>query len=462
MTNLDEWRASFERVTAGVVPIEDPYGRLTVRHRRRLRNRIAQVLAVIAAAAAVAVIAPFALQPATPRLDSYPVDSEWTWKNLRAPTRGNLPADFALQVAATFARGREGLGIDPSLTKTKVLFAYGYPQMRQVVVAFYNETRAAVISRAAALPHASAAGLLAAPGGKAVPATPFLVIYSGIDGATGAVVGLAPEGCEISSSVNAEVAADGAWHRSFQPGEAATYDVGISTQAAKLWQVKCDNRIREVRAARPVDEMTGTNYSLSGREGDTWPTASAAASLHAAAAVHHALRFASGLGGDPRLTWMGELPEPAILLAPVHGAGITTLHIGSSNMAMIALEPDNGLPSAGDNARAGWSIASTGYTADADFVVIRVPKRQGGRAVLDNRVLAVAKSAAMAQALDKAGAIVAAVHLTDGAGLLLLPVGGADRVRFLDADGKVLRETGFAEPASGPRLFGDQLTRDWS
>jgi len=311
---IDELRAGFQRVTSDVVPMEDPYGRLLSRRKRRLRNRIAGILSGIAAAVAMTTIAPFALQPASPRQDGFLVDSQWSWKTLLAPTRGNIQnQDLIHEIADVFDRGRDRLGVNRSLPKVKVLYLYEYQTMLQVVVAYHSQTHAAIVSRATRS-HAGATELLNASGGRPVPAAPFLVTYSGIDGATGAVVGLAPEGCQVGLSADATITSDGRWQRSYS-GE-PDYDFDLTYRAAKMWQVKCDNEVREVRAARQINEIGGTNFSLSGREGDDWSSADQT-SLLAAAAVHHALRFAVGVGGDPRVAWMGPVPEPAVVIGPL-------------------------------------------------------------------------------------------------------------------------------------------------
>lgn len=456
--SINELQARLSQLVDDVVPDPDPFERLMSRRRRRSRTRMGSIVAVGVAVVVASVAAPMAMHTAV--LDKpfagYPVESEWTWKLLSSPTRGNMSLEYVNALTHEFDRG--------PLPSVRVLFAMQTAEMTQVVVAYHSDTHAYVLARAGEA-DASAAELAKRPGSRGlptgttdgVPAAPFLVTYSGLDAVTGAVIGLAPQGCEISTSVHAAVRPDGLWQRAYEPEPTKDYAVNYAKEPAEVWQVTCGKEIREVRPARRVDRLRSSGFSMGPETNRGSPDA---ATDDSAAYAYNALRFVTGVGDRPSRIWGGSIAgidEPASVVGPLEGLGVAVLHFGTGSRSLIALEPEGShiLPPAPPDP-AFQAITSTAITDGSGLIAIRVPKREPARAVLTDRVLVIApEDATTAEALDARGNVIATGQLSQGIGLLAFVIGAAASIRA----GAIT--TRFSEPREGARVYGDQLIYDW-
>ncbi|SCL30433.1 hypothetical protein GA0070624_4072 [Micromonospora rhizosphaerae] len=61
----------------------------------------------------------------------------------------------------------------------------------------------------------------------------------------------------------------------------------------------------------------------------------------------------------------------------------------------------------------------------------------------------------------RAAAPRAAAPVTNGAAILSLPVCAEVTLRVLNADGEVLGAAALREPATGERIFNEQVVADW-
>lgn len=481
--SVDDLRAGFARLAETVTPAADPYGRLVRRRRQRRRIRFAGLSGAVATVLAGALAgAPYLAGSwsARPPADGYPIDSDAVRLLLSSPTRGNLAGDhqFISDVRRVFDRDRDRVGADDSLPEATVLFAHEVGSTRTVAVAYHSDDRAAFLV-ASDRAGTSAAQLARAGGMGNVRVTPFLTFRDARgerpgEESTHFAVGLAPDGCEVSTSDSATVGVDGAVQRQWRAEPTGSYVVregDYRTAARELWRVTCGGQARHQAPAQRVDELSGFPAPPAVDTGTARGTVDGAA---AAAAVGSWERLAAAAGipaGQPQVVWGGSIPEkgtemPMVLVGPLTGRGPIVLQRGGGPEAMVALGgPEaTGRPVEVETmaaSRAGWSLAATG-TAAGDLLAVRVPERDGGHAVLGERLLVVAPAAAVrVAAVTGGGTVVAEAPLADGVGILTVPVPANVTLRAFDGRGDAVASVPFAEPDGQLRLFGEPLLSDW-
>lgn len=482
--SVENVRAGFARLAETVVPEADPYGRLVRRGRRRRRARFAGLSGIVATVVAGALVgAPHFAGVGSPGPSQtghgYPIESEWVRQLLASPTRGNLAADkrFVADVEAVFGRERGRALAPDGLSKATVLFAHEVGNTRTVAVAFHSDDRAGLVVKADRA-GASATELLDAGGMFDAPVTPFLTFLDTRSDQPGMsvthfTVGLAPNGCEVSTSDSAMIGPDGAVRRQWRAEPTGSYVVreGDYRMAAReLWRVTCAGQVRHQAPAQRVDEV-----------GDRAPTATVASdgargtvdgvTAAAAGEVWRDLTGATGIAtAGPSVLWGGSIPDkragvPAVLVGPSTGRGPVVLQMGARGEAMVALGGRGaaGLPAEVETlaaSRADWSLAATSVGAGV-LVAVRVPEREGGHAVLGERLLVLGPPTAVrVVAVGAGGAAVAEAQLDGGAGLLSVPWPANVTLRVFDGRGDLVADAPFVEQ-DGLRLFGEQLISNW-
>ncbi|WP_123827023.1 hypothetical protein [Micromonospora globispora] len=486
--SVDELRTGLARIAATVVPDEDPYDRLMRHARRRRRSRWAGLGALLAALLTTAVVA-----PATgvgglgnwlrdPEQGSgYRVTNDWVWRLINSPTRGSLAADGPLldELTRVFDRNRDEAGMGSALPAVKVLFADDSSGVRQVVVAYHSDTSAALVAKTGEL-GARPQDLVRAGGISNLPILPFTMVGGGPDGkgqGSRWLLGLAPAGCTVWSAPSATLTAEGAvgrtWRRAATPG----YLLLDEQRIRGWWRVECGGTIRE---EGPVGVRTG---ELSGRQSAPAldPRATSTGPLspddelrqveQAAVNSYRLLAETAGLPGTPVPVrrWSGRIPGagvPASIAGPASGVGPAVLQLGTGHDALLALaaandarRDDTGTLAA---SRADWALAATAVSSSAGLTAIRLPARAGGHAILTDQLLvAPAQEEAVLVTATGSGAQRAVAPVTNGAAILSLPLGAEVTLRVLNADGKVLDVQALHEPATGERIFNEQLVSTW-
>jgi hypothetical protein len=142
------------------------------------------------------------------------------------------------------------------------------------------------------------------------------------------------------------------------------------------------------------------------------------------------------------------------------------LQIASPGKSVVALAPAG--QAAPDSeptmveSRKQWGLISTGQSDDHGLVAVRVPQRAGAHAELTDQLFVVAPTTAVrVEAVGSNGQVVAQAIASDGLSTLDLGIGRAVSVRALDVGGQPVATSTLAEPASGIRLFGEQLITNW-
>lgn len=486
--SVDELRTGLARIAATVVPDEDPYDRLIRHAQRRRRSRWAGLGTLLAALLTTAVVAPatgvggFGDWLRDPDQGSgYRVTNDWVWRLIDSPTRGSLAADGRLvdELTRVFDRNRDEAGMGSALPTVKVLFADDSSGVRQVVVAYHSDRSAALVARTDAL-GARPQDLVRAHGVSNMPILPFTVVGGGPD-AQGQgsrwLLGLAPAGCTVWSAPSATLTAAGAVGRTWQRAATPGYLLLDEQRLRGWWRVECGGTIHE---EGPVGFRT---EELSGRQSAAAPDPQATATgvrgpdeelrqvEPAAMNSYRLLAEAAGLPGNPAPVrrWSGRIPGsgvPASIAGPASGVGPAVLHLGTSQDALLALAPANDArpDDAGTLAasRADWALAATAVSSSPGLTAIRLPARAGGHAVLTDQLLvAAAQEEAVLVTATGSGGQRAVAPVTNGAAILSLPLGAEVTLRVLNADGEMLDVQALQEPATGERIFNEQLARAW-
>ncbi|SCF46179.1 hypothetical protein [Micromonospora mirobrigensis] len=464
--SVDELRAGLARAAATVVPPEDPYGRLLRHARRRRLVRRTGIGAALAGALAAALAVPATGIGFGGGGGDGPVVSEWVWRLIDAPTRGNLAGDTRLvqELTRVFGDARAANGVGKELSEVKVLFVDETAGIRQVVVVYHSDTEVVLSSRQARA-GAAPAELLRGNGSTTTHIRPFNRVNGVGPAEEQVMVGLVPGGCTVSWAPTGQPAADGSIRRTWRPSPTQGYLLLAEPQINGWYRVECDGTVRE---EGPLDNTVQIDGSPP--PPTTPPTGGGIPATEAAAAnTYRIFARASGLGGAPVRRWSGRLPGGDGLTAAVVTGGPAgapaLLQIGPNGDTMLALAPpQDAVPDDSETLaaeRAGWSLASTAAGGPADLTVVRIPVRAGGHAELGDQVLVVPpERTATVEAYRPDGSLVGR-PVTDGATVLTLPVGERAMIRALAADGTVLASTGLREPEHGPRLFGEELISAW-
>ncbi|SBT45342.1 hypothetical protein [Micromonospora auratinigra] len=483
--SVDELRAGLARIADTVVPDPDPYT-LVLRHaRRRRRHRLAGLLAAVAAVLAAALAGPAALTAAGLRQPvdhsdlghGHPIESPWSLRLLDSPPRGNLAGDaaFLSEVRRLFDRRRAEVMIAPDLPGVTVLFADESTGAREVVVAYRSATSAALVTRTGP-PGASPAQLLGGDGAANLPADPFFVDSVAAGGAAETrrqlLLGLAPAGCRISLGRTA-YPGDVGLRRTWQAVPTDGYAF-VDVDTPGWWRVECDGQVRQAGPVSFGPDLTGA-----GTLDATWPRDQRpkptpeppnTTVTRQAALAYRSLTAQAGLvdPAPPVIRWSGRLDDaggPAVLLG-AQGKGPLLLEVGETGAGPIlaratSRDPDPADPG-GDLGPLPPPLVATGYPPAYDLLAVRVPARDGNRAVLTDRLLVVPRPGVTRIEAVAGGKVRASAAVTDGAALLDLPVGADVTLRGRDAAGTVRCSGPLREPATGDRVFNEPLVRDWS
>ncbi|MFD2763387.1 hypothetical protein [Micromonospora eburnea] len=478
--SVDELRAGLARIAETVVPDPDPYELVMRYARRRRRHRLAGLAAAVAAVLAAALAGPAALNAAGLHHQSEefelfhgnPVDSPWGWRLINSPTRGSLAGDaaFVADVTRLFDRGREELHISADLPTVKVLFADESAGFRQVVLVYHSATSAALVvseGPVGASPARLQGGVLSIG-----PVDPFNLIgvHFGMPGGAQNqwLLGLAPAGCRVS--LGRAVAGKSGLRRQWQAQPTDGYLVVDRAATEGWWRVECDGQVRQEEPGVGTDCARSANgtYPEDGRWAPTSEPPNPTVARQAGQ-VYQGLACQSGLVDEARpvMRWSGRLDasggEAALLTA--RGGGPTLLLVGDTGAAPLLAfttirDPAPTVP-APEIGPLRPPLVATGYAPAYDLLAVRVPARDGNRAVLTDQLLVVPHKGATRIEAVADGKIQASASVTGGAALLTLPIGTEVTLRALDADGKVLGSGILREPATGERIFNEQLTSAW-
>ncbi|WP_326557812.1 hypothetical protein [Micromonospora sp. NBC_01796] len=472
--SVDELRAGFRRLTDPVLPSEDPYGEVLRRARSRRRNRFAGFGAAGAALLALALSGPAIVGvggwQGAPPSEGYPVESEWTWRLIDSPTRGNLAGDTELVSDLTRA-----LADESPLPGVKVLFVHDFARSRVALVADYSDS-AASLSVLREDRGASAGDLARSDGLRNARLDPFVNAHGLLGDEEVRVsfwqLGLAPAGCTVATSEHATIGPDGAVRRVWQPAPTGDYAVSEEMPAAR-WRTTCDGVVRQEGPVEPgIDEIDDLAAPSDPEAASDWTTLLDRPTGQAALASYQELVGPAGLAATrPVVRWAGTVTDgahavPAALLGPATGPGAVVLQVGAESKALVALV-DNNQATPDDSAtgaanRAGWSLVAPGTADDSGVIAVRVPARAGGRAVASDRMLVVGPaSAATVEAVDATGAVVGSARMERGAAILILLTRDEVTLRVLDATGKQVVATVTPEHAAGQQLFGEPIVSAW-
>jgi hypothetical protein len=471
--SVDELRRGFDRLAGGVVPAADPYGRLMRRSRRRWRVRIAKLGAAVTAAVVSLVAMGVALQGAgggdsDSGADGFPgwtVTSEWTWRLVNSPTRGDLAND------ATFIKDviADQVDANKNLPHLKVLFAGNVGGGPVALVARYSDTHAvldtwygqSLTSQRATGAHGNAvlSPVVTANGAAVSPSEAWTLV-------------LAPDGCDVATVDGTHTGTtERRWHTASKEGWLI-----IDSATPPYLRVTCGGVTRQqgpvamVREASPA-WPNGVVAPEPARDGET-PVRLGGEDLAATAtATFDRLAAAMLRETGATVAWSGQIPGDATEAVIVAGAGpkrpVLLLIAGIEPQSLVALEPPRVVsgeedPAENQTGRERWCLVSTGWPGDSDLIAVRLPRRTGAHAELTNRVLATTPAAAVrVEALDTEGNVVARADVHDGAAVLDVGLAAAVTVRAVNANGGTVATTPFVEPAAGARLFNEPIINNW-
>ncbi|MEO3775516.1 hypothetical protein ABGB16_01430 [Micromonospora sp. B11E3] len=479
--SVDELRAGLARIAAGVVPDEDPYGRLLRHARRRWRRRFAGYGAAVAALLVAALAGPATLGAAGLPWGpddrrpggGYPVDSPWTWRLLDSPPRGSLAGDANLvaELTRVFGAARDEFGM-AELPTVRILWIDESAGFRQLVVAYHSDDSAALVTREA--PLGTPPGKLVDIGGYAnLRPEPFTVLDLGFGSRTVQrtwTLGLAPAGCAVSYARSARVVGP-AVQRRWTPAPIGDHMLVEPGFAQGWWRVECDGQTRQEGPIGFSRELHGKGAVPPDLPRDDRPATSAlmldAEMVRPAAESWRGLANLGGLAEPtPVIRWAGRLDGEQAVLLGSPGKGPLVLHVGSGDGGLLALAteeqatPDDTETAA--TSRAGWPLVATGITPAYDLAAVRVPARSGGHAVLTDRLLVVpARATAVRVEAVADGRVRAAAPVGAGAAELTLPVGAEVTLRALDRNGRVVASGRLVELAEGERLFDERIVSNW-
>jgi hypothetical protein len=449
--------------------------------------------------------------------DGFPVDSEWTWRLINAPARGRLAKDPALLtgLARAFDQHRTELGVSAALAQVRIIFAEDLDARRIVTAVFHSDSAAALVSWTGA--QGASAEELFASGVSTAPqrVEPFAVVQSAtVDGqartarwASPWLLGLAPPGCQVRMARLGQTRADGTVHREWAPTKTDGYLLLDLRSWPGAWEVVCDGirryqglvGLRYDQIVTPL--MTAAPAVTGGATDPDDPTIDRRA-WSAYERLTRAVGVYSGapLADVPVLRWSGTLPgasgpAPAVLLVSPVLPGPVVLQVGAADRTLVALASrtevdrvmarpaeadfsirhlDQGRPMPGGESRTltapatalpdrtERALVTPAIATSTELVAVRVPERDGERAVLGDRVFVVGPAGtATVDAIDGSGRTVHSAQLSGGAAILTVPVGTQVTLRALDAAGQPLATTPLNDPVRGGRLFDVELTDNW-
>lgn len=443
----EDLRRGFERLTAPVVPVEDPYGRLLRRVRRRRARRFGAITAGLTALLAATTSIGLAVgQGATGHHDpNWPAITEWTRRLIDSPTRGNLAGDTALLSGIV----EQTRAIAPGLPETKVLFVADVGHNRVAVVAHRSAEHATIDSYIGRV--GASAGDLVQNGTLNMPVQPVAVV-TGDDATAPWTVVLAPSGCEVSTSTRIDGGARNAWVPS------SDGSLLVSTTAEPPYvRVACGGTVRQQGPTAPIDEVGVQGPAQAPQRGTADP-----ATVRLAVGAFTTLASAAGAFEPANVVWAGRIPDDSqlgevVVVAAADGSGPAVLWAGADPKASVAREPALGTSSSASSR----SLAATGVASNG-VIGVRVPRWSGTGAVLGPTMLVIAPGPGVrAEAFDPSGASRGTAALVDGVGVIPLGEFGPVVVRVTDSAGSVIATASIAEPASGPRLFDEPLINAW-
>jgi len=456
--SADELRARFSQLAERVVPMEDPYGRLMSRRRKRFRARIASLATLTAAVVAGGVAAPTALlgvasapgpEPDVVHSTTMFSRDEYVERLIKAPIRGNLASDGDMVASVQRAFAEFEPPANPGAKDPSLVFLNRTEQMIQAVVIYRTAGEPIAVATGASVKEA-VKDLVADPVAYYTPVTPFLVVpISDRSGKDRSVVGLAPPGCAIEHSAKGGFTADGTWTRTYEPEPTGDYAIRKGHSVNELWRVNCDGKVREVRIA---DEYLD----------------SAGVAENAAMMYERVVRFS---GASPTkgssVQWRGNLPgvkSEVTLVASYPLPGPAMLAVGPFPKAILATDLLDKRPmpvQSVDGSGAEWSMIALGVAGEG-LTVVRMPQSSGDRTVLGDQVFVYSEfGAAAVEAVDPRQRVVATAPLNHGVAILTFNPGLADAVRAVTARGTPTYSVRFAELAKGSRVLGDHLFKDW-
>jgi len=448
--SIDELRRGFDRLTAEVVPAEDPYGRVLRRARRtRLGRRLGAGVLAGLTALVLAAVGGTALQAASGRedkgghgFDGWLITTEWTRALLVGPTRGPGANDAAL---LTDVAEMTQANANPLLPQTTVLWVGEISRGKVLaVVARYSATHAVFD----ALLRPSAAdgwsGMLNAP------VTPFLEVDSGSVGDDGPPwhLLLAPASCQLATRSGSGVD----WTPAQQP------DLVVTSPQTPAARVTCDGKVHQ----------QGVSVPESLDVGQVSPSGQAANAFNELGGL---LWQPDPANPRPIVSWEGAIPgvgaaalafasttpdQPALLLLP----SASGKALPATGPADATVPRDEG-PAANQSGREAFGLVATSAGVGHGLAAVRVPAHFGAFGVVTKQLFVYAPTAVRVEALTSAGTVVTGVDLSAEAGLLTLDLGGAASLRALAADGTVVGTRQLVEQVGGRQLFGEQLIDAW-
>jgi hypothetical protein len=312
----------------------------------------------------------------------------------------------------------------------------------------YSSKEGPIAVARGAKPTASVKDLISDPMGFYAPVTPFLVVpVSDYLGKVSSVVGLAPPGCAVEHSSKAGFTADGTWQRIYESEPTGDYITREGRMANQLWRVSCDGKVREVRTADEYLDSTGV--------GDDDPSAMYA----------RVVGYAGTGPGKAETQWRGRIAglKPEVTLTSARPVpGLAMLAIGGFPKAVMATDLPEQVPvptaTGGDE---GWAMISLGVAVDG-ITAVRMPEMRGERPVLGDRVFVYTDTdATRVEAVDPKMRVVATAAVSKGMAILSFDPGDAEEIRAVTSRDTPTASARFVEPASGSRLLGDQLFRNW-
>ncbi len=467
--SVDELKRGFDRLASGVVPVEDPYGRLMQRKRRRWRVRTGKLAAAVAAVAVSVVAAGVALQGAGDRggtgFHGWAVTSDWTWRLINSPTRGDL-ADDAAVIDEILAVERSSA--NENLPHTKVLFAGNVGTRTVALVARYSDTHA-VLDSPSALRGTSQ--WLGSGNGVMSPVVTLASRFIPDESAQWTLV-LAPDGCETSTNVGTY---DGMRDRTWQPAPTGDWLVNDSATPPYL-RVTCGGVTRQQGPLADLNrldiDLSRTGLSPAPQGATAGPVLTGAALTAAGVLAFDQLAEAMHRTSGADVVWTGRVPgdvesgDAVLVVGDGPVRPVVLLIAGIDLQPIVALEPPR--YGSGDEDPAEnqsirqWSLVSTGSAAEGDLIAVRVPRRAGARAELTDRVLATTPTTAVrVEALDRDGNVVAQADVTDGVAVLALRLSAAVSLNAVDANGVAVATTPFVEPKAGARVFNEKIINNW-
>jgi len=452
--STEQLQRGFADLAGDVVPMDDPYGRLMRRAHRRRFGRIASALAAVlamlgigAAAALVAVLPTVGTRPDS-RDPGHVVTSDWAWRLINSPARGNLADDddFADRLDRYLSRRPNS-----ALPQTRILFAEDVDGLQLAVVARYSATNAVVESVSTSNNFGNTTGE------EQLRPAPTIVTGFGIVSG-GPTLVLTPPGCGVSTS--APIA---------KPGVARVWSAPagdwllLPAGEAPVIRVGCEGTIRQQGPVAIVHEAAPRQVSTPDPAGY-------------AVADFEQLTRALQLSPEPSVAWSGEVTlggpstmdnretRTLVVVRGGRGAGQPLLCYlaGPEPNAWVAREFTKNLSRSDPVDRSpDFSLVSTAVTGGGAVELIRVPGRHEGRVGLTEDLLVLVPSGAVRVEASEAGAVVGRAGVVDGAAVVSVRMGSPTTVLAYGPDDAEVGLADLVEPARGERLFNELLITNW-